>query len=270
MKAVQLSKSTYYYLCKHPLKPTRPELREHVVEIFSRTANGCGYRQITMCLRHEQGAVINGKTVRKMMRELGLICTIRRERRTPYRSFKGVTDNKHENLIKRDFEAKHPWVKLGTDVTEFAQPWGKAYLAMVYDFATKEIVAWAISRSPNMEQQKKMLRMMLRTMPKGVHPILHSDMGWQYQHWYWVRTLKSAGIRQSMSRKSNCLDNAATEQVFGHLKDEFFLDQTWDCYEDFERDLDRYIQHWNNRKRQMKLKGLTPVEYRNQSLSIAP
>ena len=84
------------------------------------------------------------------------------------------------------------------------------------------------------------------------------------------RTLKSAGIRQSMSRKSNCLDNAATEQVFGHLKDEFFLDQTWDCYEDFERDLDRYIQHWNNRRRQMKLKGLTPVEYRNQSLSIAP
>ena len=83
--------------------------------------------------------MINGKTVRKMMRELGLICTIRRERRTPYRSFKGVTDNKHENLIKRDFEAKHPWVKLGTDVTEFAQPWGKAYLAMVYDFATKEI-----------------------------------------------------------------------------------------------------------------------------------
>ena len=54
------------------------------------------------------------------MRELGLICTIRRERRTPYRSFKGVTDNKHENLIKRDFEAMHPWSQpFGTDVTEF-------------------------------------------------------------------------------------------------------------------------------------------------------
>lgn len=56
-----------------------------------------------------------------------------------------------------------------------------------------------------------------------------------------------------MSRKGNCLDNAATEQVFGHLKDEFFLDQTWDYYQDFERDLDSYIQHWNNRRRQMKL-----------------
>ena len=80
--------------------------------------------------------------------------------------------------------------------------------------ASKEIVAWDVSRSPDLGQQKR--------LPAGAEPILHSDMGWQYQHQWWRKELERLGIRQSMSRKGNCLDNAATEQVFGHLKDEFY------------------------------------------------
>ena len=99
-----------------------------------------------------------------------------------------------------------------------------------------------------------------------MHPILHSDMGWQYQHAVWVNCLKNNGIVQSMSRKGNCLDNAATEQVFGHLKDEFYRGQQWDSYESFERDLNAYVFYWNNQRRQIKLKGMTPVEYRCHSL----
>lgn len=74
---------------------------------------------------------------------------------------------------------------------------------------------------------------------------------------------------QSMSRKGNCIDNGATEQVFGHMKDEFFRGRKWPCFEDFKRDLDEYIIHWNTRRRQVKLKGLTPEEFRNQSLCAA-
>lgn len=130
------------------------------------------------------------------------------------------------NLPERDFDAARPFSRLGTDVIEFKVAGAKAYLAPVYDMASKEIVAWDVSRSPDLGQQKR--------LPAGAEPILHSDMGWQYQHQWWRKELERLGIRQSMSRKGNCLDNAATEQVFGHLKDEFYRG----------REFDSYIVHW--------------------------
>lgn len=80
---------------------------------------------------------------------------------------------------------------------------------------------------------------------------------------------KDAGIVQSMSRKGNCIDNGATEQVFGHLKDEFFRGRDWSDFEGFKRDLEAYIHHWNHARRQVGLKGLTPVEFREQALREA-
>ena len=102
----------------------------------------------------------------------------------------------------------------------------------------------------------------------GEEPILHSDMGWQYQHQWWRDELERLGIRQSMSRKGNCLDNAATEQVFGHLKDEFYRGREFDSYEQFKRELDAYIIHWNTRRRQIRLEGHTPEEFRSMSLAV--
>lgn len=266
LRKVGLARSSYYYTRSHPPKPTRPELWEAAREIFSRTSNGCGHRQVMMCLRAELGIQISKKTVLKMMREACLRCTIRRKRIAAYSSYAGVVGKLARNIINREFTAERPWQKLGTDVTEFSQPWGKAYLAPVYDFCSKEIVAWSISHRPDMLQQKEMLSQMLSKMPEGVTPILHSDMGWQYQQQYWVDTLKSSGIVQSMSRKGNCLDNAATEQVFGHLKDEFYRGRRWKDFASFKSDLDAYIVFWNTRRRQVKLKGLTPEEFRSQSL----
>ena len=270
LEAAGLPRSSYYYALSHPKAPTRPELREAAAEIFSRTANGCGHRQIAMCLRAEQGAVVADKTVLKMMREMGLRCGIRREtgcRR--YSSYKGVVGETFENVLGRDFAADGPWQKMGTDVTEFKQPWGQAYFAPVYDFGTKEIVAWSTSRHPNLDQQVELLDSLVAMKPEGARPVLHSDMGWQYQHAKWVKRLKDAGFVQSMSRKGNCLDNGATEQVFGHLKDEFFRGRTWSDFDSFKADLDAYVVHWNTRRRQVKLKGLTPEEFRNQSLCAA-
>ena len=102
----------------------------------------------------------------------------------------------------------------------------------------------------------------------GEEPILHSDMGWQYQHQWWRDELERLGIRQSMSRKGNCLDNAATEQVFGHLKDEFYRGREFDSYEQFKHELDAYIVHWNTRRRQIRLEGRTPEEFRSMSLAV--
>ena len=82
------------------------------------------------------------------------------------------------------------------------------------------------------------------------------------------RQLERLGIRQSMSRKGNCLDNAATEQVFGHLKDEFYRGRAFDSYERFKHELDAYIVHWNTRRRQIRLEGRTPEEFRSMSLAV--
>lgn len=104
---------------------------------------------------------------------------------------------------------------------------------------------------------------------RGRRPDPASDMGWQYQQAGWRGRLEGAGIVQSMSRKGNCIDNGATEQVFGHMKYEFFRGRTWADFESFKADLDAYVVHWNTRRRQVKLKGLTPEEFRNQSLRAA-
>ena len=270
LEVAGLSRSSYYYALAHPQQPTRAQLRPKVAQIFSRTPNGCGHRQVAMCLRAEDGERIADKTVLKMMREMGLRCGICRERAYHrYNSYKGDVGQSFDNIIGRDFKATGPWQKLGTDVTEFKLSFGKAYLAPVCDFASKEIVAHSISMCPNLAQQQEMLQILMEAKPAGAEPILHSDMGWQYQHKAYIRTLADNGFIQSMSRKGNCIDNGATEQVFGHLKDEFFRGRDWQTFESFKADLATYITHWNTTRRQVKLKGLTPAEYRDQALREA-
>lgn len=259
--------STYHYNKAKPTKaPTRLELWDKIVEILSRSPNGCGHRQIAMCLRAKEGVIIANKTVLKIMPEIGINCGIRRETSYHrYNSYKGKVGKTFKNVLKRNFDADEPWQKLGTDVTEFKQTWGKAYLAPVYDFGSKEIVAWSISQTPDLAQQFEMLDMLIPKIPAGKYPIMRSDMGWQYQHKSYCDRLKAAGIVQSMSRKGNCIDNGATEQVFGHLKDEFFKGRKFPDFETFKLELDKYIIYWNTQRRQVKLKGLTLKEFRCQS-----
>ena len=269
LRIAGLPRSTYYHHLSHTAHVTRADLEPLVREIWGRTANGCGHRQARMCLVHEFGRRVSAKSVLRVMRRMGLRCRIRAA--NPWRrysSYRGETGGHVHNLLKRDFDAERPFSKLGTDVTEFKVAGGKAYLAPVYDMASKEIVAWDVSRHPDMDQQKRLLAMLAERLPAGAEPILHSDMGWQYQHRWWREELGRLGIRQSMSRKGNCLDNAATEQVFGHLKDEFYRGREFDSYERFKHELDAYIVHWNTRRRQIRLEGRTPEEFLSMSLAV--
>lgn len=139
LEYVALAQSSYYYLLSHPPKPTRPELREAVKESFSRTANGCGHRQIAMALRAESGINMANKTVLKIMHDLGLHCQIRKVgASTKYNAYHGEQKKVFDNILKRDFNANKPWEKLGTDVTAFQLSWGKDYLAPIYNFALLE------------------------------------------------------------------------------------------------------------------------------------
>ncbi|WP_143087286.1 IS3 family transposase, partial [Clostridium frigidicarnis] len=96
-----------------------------------------------------------------------------------------------------------------------------------------------------------------------------SDQGWQYQMFSYQNMLKKKGIRQSMSRKGNCLDNSVVENFFGLLKTELLYLQEFDNIEHFIKELVAYIDYYNNKRIKSKLKGLSPVQYRIQSLEVA-
>ena len=149
---------------------TRADLEPLVGEVWGRTPNGCGHRQVRMCLVHEFGQRVSAKSVLRVMRRMGLRCAIRS--RNPWRrysSYRGETGDHVRNLLKRDFDADRPFSKLGTDVTEFKVAGSKAYLAPVYDMASKEIVAWDVSRSPDLGQQKRLLCVSANWRPQYGH-----------------------------------------------------------------------------------------------------
>lgn len=151
-----LPRSTYYRYAggRNPKADRWADVRPLVREAFSRTPNGMGHRQVAMALRTEQGLAISGETVLKLMREEGLSCRIRRRR---YNSYRGETGKVAANVPDRDFKAEAPTKKLVTDVTEFKVAGAKAYLSPVMDLYNNEIVAWSVSRSPNLAQTMEML-----------------------------------------------------------------------------------------------------------------
>lgn len=115
----------------------------------------------------------------------------------------------------------------------------------------------------------QMLDKAFATIPDGTNLILHSDQGWRYQHRKYQRMLRRKGIRQSMSRKGNCMDNAVVENFFGLLKSELFYLQEFVSMEHFKRELVDYLDYYNNCRSKAKLKGPPPAIHRQQALLTA-
>ena len=200
-----LSRSTYYYVQKSIQKEDkRARHKETIKAIFEQHKARYGYRRITMEL-HSRGICLNHKTVLKWMNEMGLYCKIRRKK---YNSFRGESNKAAENLIQRNFHARKPNEKWTTDVTEFALLGKKVYLSPILDMYNSEIIAYSISLTPNYKMVTDMLAKAFRKIPDGTNLIFHSDQGWCYRLKDYQEKLKEKGIRQSMSRKVNCLDNS--------------------------------------------------------------
>ncbi len=200
------------------------------------------------------------------MKELGLVCRVRMKR---YRSYKGEVGKVAPNLLNRDFDTKRPNEKWVTDVTEFNLFGEKLYLSPILDLHSRDLVSYTISARPVLSMVTAMLNKAFDTIPDNTNLILHSDQGWQYQHKQYQRMLEQKGIRQSMSRKGNCLDNAAMENFFGLLKSELLYLQEFESMEHFKMELVEYLDYYNNRRIKAKLKGLPPAIHRQQALSAA-
>ena len=198
------------------------------------------------------------------MREESRICQVRRRK---YRSYKGQVGLAAPNVLERDFTTDAPNKKWVTDVTEFKMLGTKQYFSPVIDLFNGEVVSYELRPSPVLGLVTAMLDKALITLDAGQKPMIHSDQGWHYRHLVYQERLRAAGLEQSMSRRGNCLDNAVAENFFGHFKEEFLRQQRFTNMSEFKTELDKYIHWFNNDRIRLKLKGLSPVQYRTQSLA---
>ena len=262
LSVAQLPRATFYYHLKQMKQPDKYEAEKAEINtIFHENKGRYGYRRITMEL-HRRGIQLNHKTVQRLMGELGLVCRVRMKK---YRSYKGEVGKIAPNLLKRDFHAEKPNQKWVTDVTEFSLFGEKLYLSPILDLYSSDLVSYTISDRPVLSMVTSMLDKAFEKIPDGTNLILHSDQGWQYQHRQYQAMLRKKGIRQSMSQKGNCLDNAVVENFFGLLKSELLYLQDFQSMEHFKNELIEYLDYYNNRRIKAKLKGLPPAIHRQQA-----
>ena len=217
-----------------------------------------GYRRIMAQLRNE-GFLINHKTVYRLMKEENLKNV---RRRNKYRSYKGEVGKTAPNILDRDFGTTAPNRKWTTDVTQISIGMDKCYLSPILDMYNGEIVSYTISDHPDLKMVMDMLEKAFVAREVGVGLMLHSDQGWHYQHRSYQKSLQDHKIVQSMSRKGNCLDNAMMENFFGIMKSELLYPNTFRDMEHFKQELRKYISYYNNDRIKLRLKGMSPVQYR--------
>ena len=266
LRATGLPKSVYYYH-RDALKLRCPEteLKAQIWDIYHRHKGRYGYRRITSALR-TMGMIINHKRVQRLMSELGLKSKVRPKR---YKSYKGEVGRIADNILNREFTAQKPNQKWVTDVTEFKVNNQKVYLSPIIDLFNQEVVSYEVRKSVTLPLVTDMLKRATSKLKEHEKPIVHSDQGWQYQNRRYQQHLKENGLQQSMSRKGNCLDNAVAENFFGILKSEMYHNESFKDEDDLIENIKMYIHYYNNERIKLKLKGLSPIQYRNQALVAA-
>lgn len=255
LKIAGLARSTFYYqVAASKAEDRHGELKARIAHIYAQHKGRYGYRRITAALR-QSGIWVNHKTVQRLMAVLRLKSLVRPKR---YRSYRGEVGRVAPNLLRRQFEATKPNEKWVTDVTEFNVGGKKLYLSPVLDLYNGEIIAWQTSERPDFALVRGMLDKALRRLRPDEAPMLHSDQGWAYQMTAYREKLASRGLRQSMSRKGNCLDNAAMESFFGTLKSEYFRLGRFSDVDQLRRGIAEYIRYYNHDRIKLKLNLWSP------------
>ena len=274
-----LKRSTYYYTLSKTHKDMKnDEIMNVIIDIFYTHKERYGYRRIALELRN-MGYVVNHKKVKRLMTIMGLYA---KTPKAKYKSYKGdmngtvknllldkvIDEENHKTYYKRNFNTSSCNEIWSTDVSEFHIAAGKLYLSPILDLHNREIVSFNISTRPNFEQTKDMLNKAFDKYDNLNNLIFHSDQGWQYQMQPYHKMLEEKGVQQSMSRKGNCLDNSPMENFFGKMKNEMFYgyEYTFETLDDLKIAMEEYIEYYNTQRITVKLKGLTPVQYRYQSL----
>jgi transposase InsO family protein len=264
LKLADLARSTFYYQVSALQKPDKhADLKANIQAVYDDNEGRFGYRRIALQLSKEEP--VSEKLVQRLMDKMNLKSLVRIKK---YRAYKGQFGKIAANLLERNFVAQRPNQKWVTDVTEFKVGLRKLYLSTVMDLYNGEIIAYQTATRPHFALVSDMLDKAFKHLKGLARLILHSDQGWQYQQPRYQQALARRGIKQSMSRKGNCLDNAAMESFFGTLKSELFYLKRFESVEQLNAELDEYIGYYNHKRIKSKLGGLSPVEFRTQSIGV--
>lgn len=236
---------------------------ELILKAYSQRGYSKGARGIYMCMIHwDVPVVMNLKKIRRLMDKFGLSCPIRKA--NPYRRMARVikTNNVAENILERKFKEYGPRAVLLTDITYIPYRGRFAYLSTIIDAYTKQVLSYVLSDSLEvdfvLETVNKLIKQHGIELTKET--LIHSDQGCHYTSSSFIRLINDKELRQSMSRRGNCWDNAPQESFFGHMKDEIDVSEC-SKYRDVKAIIDDWIDYYNNERYQWQLAKLSPNEY---------
>ena len=236
---------------------------ELILNAYSYRGYDKGAKGIYMSLIHmEPPVVMNIKKIRRLMRKYGLVCPIRKA--NPYRRMaKAIrTSNVADNLVNRGFEDYGPRKVLLTDITYIPFDGCFCYLSTILDAYTKQILSYVLSESLEVDFVLETVNQMVEKhgVSLKTETMIHSDQGCHYTSCSFIQLVKDKGLRQSMSRKGNCWDNAPQESFFGHMKDEIDLNGCT-TFIQVKTIIDDWMEYYNNERYQWQLAKLSPNEY---------
>jgi len=264
-----VSRSGYYRWCSS--EESRKHKEDQDINDFESILNAYNYRGyakgargIYMRLLHQNPSVnMNIKKIRRLMNKYGLKCPIRKA--NPYRRMmKAMKTNKiAPNLLNREFRSHGARMVLLTDITYIPRENGAfSYLSVIIDAYTKQVLAYKLSKSLEIDFVLKTVEQLIEKHGISLRKetLIHSDQGSHYTSHKFIDIVKNNDLRQSMSRKANCWDNAPQESLFGHMKDEITLTGK-ESHNQLVTIINKWIDYYNNERYQWELARLSPNEY---------
>lgn len=265
-----VSRSGYYNWVNSADKRAEKEARDRadfelILVAYSFRGYDKGAQGIYMRLLHmEPPVVMNVKKIRRLMKKYGLVCNIRKA--NPYRRMaKAIrTNNVADNLVKREFEKHGPRKILLTDITYIPFDGRFCYLSTIIDAFTKQILSYVLSETLEVDFVLDTVNQMVEkhVVSLTTETIIHSDQGCHYTSCSFIQLVKDKGLRQSMSRRGNCWDNAPQESFFGRMKDHI-EGRIRECtaYQEVHDIINDWMDYYNNDRYQWGLAKLSPNEY---------
>jgi putative transposase len=250
-KVLQVSSSSYYYWLKHPIglrEQSSQALLLQIQRVYHESKCRYGSPRISMTLR-QTGIVVSRPRVARVMKRANLRSIVRQKCRVQ------TTDSKHgyavsENYLQQDFTAERLAQKWVSDLTYIKTGEGWLYLTAVIDLADRKVVGWALSASMRAAATTvAAFKMATRNRPVGAPLLFHSDRGVQYACHEFTRELKKWPVKQSMSRKGNCWDNAVAASFFKTLKPAMVYHHNFQAKAQARLAIFEYIELWYNRQR---------------------
>lgn len=263
-----VSRSGYYRWIKaEDVRLEKENKDRESFELILRAYNQRGYnkgaRGIYMCMIHwNEPVIMNLKKIRRLMNKYGLVCPIRKA--NPYRRMAKAlkTNNVAQNILNREFTEHGPRRVLLTDITYIPYNGSFCYLSTILDAYTKQILSYVLSDSLEVDFVLETVNKLVKNygIEISTETLIHSDQGCHYTSTSFIQLVKDCKLRQSMSRRANCWDNAPQESFFGHMKDEIDISKCTK-YREVKAVIDDWIDYYNNERYQWQLAKLSPNEY---------